>query len=83
MGDEKDRIPFLMICRDILRYDADSIDIESRVCFIEHRELRIEDPKLQDLALLAFPAGEAVIQVAVCVGRIHGEVFHALAHETL
>ena len=58
--------------------DAQGVDVEARIGLVEERDHRFEQRHLQDLVALAFPPGEAVVEVAFRRAEVHAESVHPL-----
>ena len=74
MGDDEERFAlFLLELLNALGDDADSVDVEAGVGLVEDGEVRVEDEELKDLRLFLFAAGEADVEVTVCIVFRNGQ----------
>ena len=76
--DHQRRVFVLLIFADAGGNDVNGVDVEPRVRLVEDGEGRLEHEQLKDLRLFLLAAGEADVQVAVGVRRIHVQDFHRL-----
>ena len=77
VGDDEERaVCEFAVLFDSLCNEADSVYVEAGVGFIEDGEVWLEHKKLKNFALFAFSAGEAYVEVALCVFRLHVEELH-------
>lgn len=76
VSNDHDGIVFVVVLRYRFRYDADGIDVEARVDFIEHGQFRFEHTHLEDFRLFPFTAGEAIVDVAFGIGLVHLQLIH-------
>ena len=66
----------LPIISDSLRNSLYSIYVQTRVCFIQNNQFRMQHQHLQDFCLFLFPTGVTNVQIPFCIRRIHLEQFH-------
>ena len=63
---------------DGVRDRPQRVDVEPRVGLVQHRDVRLQDRHLEDLAALLLAAGEALVQVAARELAVHAQQLHVL-----
>ena len=58
---------------------ADSITVQTAVCFIKNRKSRLQHGELQNLHAFLFAARETVVEVTASKFRVHSQFVHSLA----
>src|SRR5205823_3348978 len=66
---------------DPVRDEAQRVDVEAGVRFVEDAELRLEDRHLEDLVFLLLAAGETLVQPALHEGLVEAEELRLVLHE--
>ena len=81
VGDEHDAAPgFVVDAVHSLGHDAQGINIEAGVGFVENREAGLEEFSLEDLEPLLLTAGKTHVDIALGEVGVHAQKLHGFLH---